>query len=239
MRPIILRNFIIGYTSMLTLMIAIATYSAVQLGKLSESANLALNVEQRMIDHSEKLVDAFLSEVRYAGQFSVTHAAVHQEQFKQFKGDFDRYLVQLKSLGGPKAAVQRLIRAEEYHGQFHQLFDKEIDYINNKQSYAETRYREDRERLVDYLLRELEAFKIDLHRSLQLRIATIEQAALKSRKITLSGTLLLVSVGAIFVYRLYSKLSMDPASSATGGGNTRIDGRLRIVSWRNGFGAAK
>jgi hypothetical protein len=239
MGPIVLRNFIIGYSSMIILMIAISGYSSIQLGNLSESANLALNVEQRMIDHSERLADAFLSEVRYGGQFSVTHAAVHQEQFQQFKRDFDRYLVQLKSLGGPKEAVQRLTRTEEYHVQFHQLFNKEIDYITKKQAYAETRYREERERLVDYLLRELEAFKSDLHKSLQQRIGTIEQAALKSRRITLSATLLLAGLGALFAYRLYNKMSTEWESSNTARENSLVKGWLRSVSGRKGFGFSK
>ena len=239
MGPIILRNFMMGYSSMLILMVAISGYSSIQLGKLSESANLAVNVEQRMIDHSEKLADAFLSEVRYAGKFIVTHAAVHQDQSKQFKGDFDRYLAQLKALHGPKDAVQRLARTEEFHAQFYQLFEKEIDYINNKQPYAESRYREERERIVDYLLRELDAFKNDLHESLQQRIGDIEQAALKSRRITLGATLLLVGLGAIFAYRLYSKISSEGTTASAARENARLGGWLRSMSWRKGFGMSK
>lgn len=239
MGPIILRNYIMGYSSMLIIMVAISGYSSSQLGKLSKSANLALNVDQRMIDHSEKLADAFLSEVRYAGKFIVTHAAVHRDQSKQFKADFDRYLAQLKSLPGPPKAVQRLARTEEYHAQFDQLVGKEIDYINKKQPYAETRYREERERLVDYLLRELEAFKNDLQSSLQQRIGDIEQAALKSRNITLSATLLLVGLGAISAYRLYHTMSSERTSSTVAHENARQDGRLRSIFWRKGFGVSK
>lgn len=235
----ILRNFIIGYASMLILMVAISGYSSIQLGKLSESANLALNVEQRIIDHSEKLADAFLSEVRYAGKFIVTHAAVHQDQSKQFKGDFDRYLAQIKSLKGPKEAVRRLARTEEYHAQFHQLLDKEIDYIKKKQPYAETRYREERDRLVDYLLRELDAFKNDLQQNLQQRIGDIEQAALKSQRITLSATLLLVALGAIFAYCLYNKTSSERTTSSAVRKNALLCKWLRPVSWRKGFGVSK
>jgi len=239
MAPMILRNFIMGYSSMLFLMVAVSAYSSIQLGKLSDSANLALNVEQRMIDHSEKLADAFLSEVRYAGKFLVTNATVYQDQSKQFKGDFDRYLVQLKSLPGPKEAVQRLARAEEYHVQFNQLFDKEIAYIKQRQPYAETRYREERERLVDYLLRELEAFKNDLHKSLQQRIGNIEQAALKSRRISLSATLLLVGLGAIFAFRLYNEMPRERTNSGAARENALLSGLLRCIFWRKGLGVSK
>ena len=234
-----LRNFITGYASMLILMVAISGYSSIQLGKLSESANLALNVEQRMIDYSEKLADAFLSEVRYAGKFIVTHAAVHHDQSKQFKGDFDRYLAQLKSLKGPQEASQRLARTEEYHAQFHQLVDKEIDYINKKQPYAETRYREERDRLVDYLLRELDAFRNDLQKNLQQRIGDIEKAALKSRRITLSATLLLVGLGAILAYCLYNKRPWERTPPSAIRKNALLGGWLRSDSWRKGFGVSK
>ena len=239
MGPIFLRNFIVGYSSMLILMVAISGYSSIQLGRLSESANLALNVEQRMLDHSEKLADAFLSEVRYAGKFIVTQAAVHQDQYQQFKADFDRYLVQLKSLPGPKEAVQRLARTEEYHVQFNQLFGKETAYINQRQPYAETRYREERDRLVDYLLRELDAFKSDLHTSLQQRIGDIEQAALKSRRITLSATLLLVGLGAVLAYCLFNKMSKERTTSTPTRENSLLGGRLGSLSWRKGFGVSK
>ena len=239
MGPIFLRNFIVGYSSMLILMVAISGYSSIQLGRLSESANLALNVEQRMLDHSEKLADAFLSEVRYAGKFIVTQAAVHQDQYQQFKADFDRYLVQLKSLPGPKEAVQRLARTEEYHVQFNQLFGKETAYINQRQPYAETRYREERDRLVDYLLRELDAFKNDLHTSLQQRIGNIEQAALKSRRITLIATLLLVGLGAVFAYCLFNRLTMKQRTFNAARENALVAGRLGSLSWRKVFGVSK
>lgn len=239
MAPKLLRSFIMSYSSMLILMVAVSAYSSVQLGNLSESANLALNVDQRMIDQSEKLADAFLSEVRYAGKFIVTHAAVHQEQHKQFKGDFDRYMVELKSLPGPKEAVQRLARTEEYHVQFNQLFDKETAYINQRQPYAETRYREERDRLVDYLLRELDAFKNDLHTSLQQRIGDIEQAARKSRRITLGASLLLVGLGAVFAYCLFDKMTMKQPTFNAARENALLGGRLGSLPWRKVFGVSK
>ena len=213
MAPFTLRRFVIGYSSMLLLMVAVSGYSIIQLGQLRDAAHMALRVDQRMIDYSEKLADAFLSEVRYAGQFVVTRSPVHLDQYKQFKADFDRYMAQLKSLAGSSDDVQRLTRAEEYHAQYSQLFEREGDYIKRKQPYGETRYREEKERLVDYLLREHEAFKSELQKSLQQRIEHIETAALESQKITLAATLLLVGMGVSFAYFLTGKIPKDGASS--------------------------
>jgi hypothetical protein len=238
MAPFTLQRFVIGYSSMLILMVAVSGYSINQLGKLSDAAHMALRVDQRMIDDSEKLADAFLSEVRYAGQFIVTHAAEHHNQYNQFKADFDRYMAQLKSLAGSNDEIQRLARAQEYHAQYHQLFEKEVDYIKRIQPYGETRYREEKGRLVDYLLREHEALKTDRQQSLQQRIRHIETAALESQKITLAATLLLVGMGMYFVYCLTGKKSKQVASSPDSHHSTPAI-LLRFPAWWKGLGAPK
>ena len=84
-----LRRFVISYSAMLTFMVAVSSYSVIQLGRLSAAAHIAVSIEQRMIDQADGLADAFLSEVRYGGKFSVTQAVVHYEQYKEFKADFE------------------------------------------------------------------------------------------------------------------------------------------------------
>jgi len=233
-----LHRFIIGYSLLLILMVAVSGYSIIQLGRLSNAANIALKVDQRTIDYLEKLADAFLSEVRYAGQFNVTQAPQHHEQYMQFRSDFDRYIALLNPLAGSSVMVQRLARTEDYHAQYGQLFEKEVVYIKTKHAYAETRYREEKDRLVDYLLRENEVFKSDVQKSLQERIEYIEHAALKSQKITLAATLVLVVMGIFFACYLGAKVSQEgePAPSA---GPIARKRWLSFHYWLKGFGATK
>jgi len=204
-----LRRFIVSYSAMLALMVVVSGYSVVQLGKLSAAAHVAISVEQTMIDETNRLADAFLSEVRYAGKFSVTQAPVHYEQYKQFTADFDRSMLRLKSLAESDEAMQSLSRAEEYHAQYQQLFAREVEYLKAKQPYAETRYREERERLVDYLLREHEALKTNLERSLQQRIGYVEQTARANQRFTSIATLVLAIAGIVLGFWLVGAL---PAS---------------------------
>ncbi len=201
-----LRRFVVSYSAMLTFMVAVSSYSVLQLGKLGTAAHIALGIEQRMIDQADGLADAFLSEVRYGAKFSVIQAPVLYEQYTQFNTDFERRMDQLKALATSVDAVQRLSRIEEYHAQYHQLFEREVEYIRKKQPYAESRYREEKERLVDYLLREHEAFKNNLEKSLQQRIGYIETAALESQNFTLGATLLLAILGVMFVFWLAGRL---------------------------------
>jgi len=222
---------------MLILMIAVSCYSMIQLGKLSEAARVALKVEQRIIYYSERLADAFLSEARYAGKFNVTHASQHYDQYLQFRSDYERNISELKPLASSIGTAQRLARVEKYHAQYRQLFAKEVDYIKTKQPYAESRYREEKERLIDYLLRELDALKDDVQKSLQDRIEYIERAATKSQKITLAATLALVAIGFI-TYYLSGRIPQE-VNSAHGPGQTTIGRLLRFHFGKKGQGAAK
>ena len=74
--------------------------------------------------------------------------------------------------------------------------------------------------------------------SLQQRIGDIEQAARKSRRITLGATLLLVGLGAVFAYCLYSKISMKgPPSMPLA--RMRCWAKVAVLPWRKVFGVSK
>ena len=233
-----LRRFVISYSAMLTFMVAVSTYSIIQLGRLSAAAHIAVSIEQRMIDQADGLADAFLSEVRYGGKFSVTQAAVHYEQYKEFKADFERRMDQLKALATSADAVQRLSQTEEYHAQYQQLFEREVEYIKKNQPYAESRYREEKERLVDYLLREHAAFKSNLEKSLQHRIGYIEKAAQESQNFTLAATLLLAIVGALLACWLGGRWPQNLVTSVDSPIATLVS-HLRSSAWWKGLGVPK
>ena len=202
-RPIV-RRFLIAHAGMLSLMLAVSGYAVFQLGRLSSLAHTAVKIDQKMIDQSDVLADAFLSEVRYAGKFSATQATVNYEQYKQFKEDFERCLQRLKQLAASDDQLQHLSQAGKYHVQYGELFEREVAYIRTKQPYAESRYAEEKNHIVDYLLREHEAFKSNLQNSLQQRISSIEEAARENQKFTLWATLFLASLGLILAYWLAS-----------------------------------
>jgi CHASE3 domain sensor protein len=233
-----LRRFVISYSAMLIVMVAVSSYSVLQLGRLSAAAHTAVSIEQRMIDQADGLADAFLSEVRYGGKFSVTQAPVHYEQYEEFKTDFERRMGQLKTLATSADAVQRLSQTEEYHAQYHQLFEREVEYIKKKQPYAESRYREEKERLVDYLLREHAAFKGNLEKSLQQRIGYIERAAQESQNFTLAATLLLAILGIVLACWLGGRLPSHLLTSVDSPIAALVL-HLRPSSWWKGFGVPK
>ncbi|MGH7824847.1 MAG: CHASE3 domain-containing protein [Candidatus Binatia bacterium] len=204
-------RLIYGYSVILLMSVALSSYSILQLGQLSSSARTALNGDSRMIDYQEKLTDVFLSEVRYAGKFLITHARPLHDQLRQFKGDFVRYMDELKALTESPEIKARLARVEEFHLRYHELFDQEVQYVRAGQPYAQTRYREEKEKVLESVLGELVSLKAHLQNHLRDKLETIVSAARTTRNIAVATTIALLGLGIALSFAI-SKSIVKPLS---------------------------
>lgn len=207
-------RLMLSHIGILMLSGAVCLYSIVQLGSLSGSARGALDTNYRMIAYQEALVDAFLSQVRYGGKYLITHTEARHEQLRQFKDDFARYfglLTQLDQAGSIAAPLSRIGRL---HAQYHELFDREAAYIRARQGYAQTRYHQERDRIVENTLSELEALRTLTRAKLQEKLQSIDQGARTARKLATVTTLVVLLLGALLslkVARSIDSSSADPA----------------------------
>jgi CHASE3 domain sensor protein len=203
-----------GYSVILLLAVGLAAYSIVQLGALSATARSALDSDNRMMAYQETLTDAFLSEVRYAGKFLITRATANHEEFRQFKEDFKRYMSELTSVAATAEVKTRLSKIDQLHLHYHDLFDQEVLYIKAGQPYAQSRYQQEREKILDSALRELERLRAQLQANLNNKLQTMEQAAHAARDIAIAGTLVLIGLGVALSF-LTSRSITKPLSELT------------------------
>jgi CHASE3 domain sensor protein len=225
-------RLICGYSVILLLSVAITSYSVLQLGQLSSSAHTALNTENRMIGYEEKLTDVFLSEVRYAGKFIITHSKPLHDQLQQFKGDFARYMDQLKASTEAADIRARLARVEEFHARYHQLFDQEVQYLHARQTYAETRYREEKEKVLENLLGELVSLKAQLQKQLEDKLENIQTAAQRTRSIAIMTTIALLGFGIALCFLISTSIVKPLAELSRTAENTDDEPNSDLDVWR-------
>ena len=192
----------------LFLSVAACLYSIIQLGTLSQTARSALDGDQRMISYQEGLTDAFLSEVRYGGKYIITHTEDRHEQLRQFKNDFARYLGDLKSLMQSDEVAASLSRIEQFHLQYHELFDREAAYIRANQTYAQSRYQQERDKVFDSALSELERLKTLLQSNLQDKLEGIDRAARTARQVAILTTLIVTILGTLFSLKISRSIAV-------------------------------
>lgn len=190
----------VGYLVILFLSVAVSSYSILQLERLSNTARATLRVDNRMIAYGEKLTDSFLSEVRYAGRFIITQSSALHDQFRQFKTDFSRYMAESKSLAPSPDIETRLSRIEDLHDRYQELFDREIGYLKARQPYSESRYQQEREKVLESSLRELERLKGHLQKNLNEKLGTMEKSARRAQTIATLSTAILLGLGLVLSF---------------------------------------
>ena len=223
MRIPIFWRLILSHIGILLLSGAACLYSIVQLGSLSRTARSALDTDHRMIGYQEALTDAFLSEVRYGGKYLITHTEGRHEQLRQFKKDFLDYLNVLKHLGGSESISASLTRIERFHDQYHELFEREAAYIRANQNYAQTRYQQERDKIVENTLAELDLLKSQVRAKLQDKLETLDHGARTARQIAIVTTLAGLILGTLLSLKV-SK-SMDSPVIETSSTQPFIAGR--------------
>jgi hypothetical protein len=200
-------RLILSHIGILLLSGAACFYSIVQLGALSGTARSALDTSQRMIAYQESLTEAFLSEVRYGGKYLISHTEARHDQLLQFKRDFINYLEVLKRLW--RSETTSLSEIERLHLQYHELFDREVAYVRGNQNYAQSRYQQERNKIVESTLSEIDLLKVQLRTRLKNELESIEQGARTARKIAVTTTLIVLILGSVI--SLMVSRSMDDA----------------------------
>lgn len=198
-------RLILSHIGILLLSGAACFYSIMQLGALSGAARSALDTNQRMIAYQEGLTEAFLSEVRYGGNYVISHSEARYDQLLQFKREFVNYLEILKRLGHSESTSLSAI--ERLHDQYHELFDREVTYIRANQNYAQSRYQQERDKLVESTVGELDLLKAQLRARLQNKLEILDQAARTARKIAIATALVVLILGILISLKV--SRSMD------------------------------
>ena len=161
----------------------------------------------RIIDYQEALTDAFLSQVRYGGKYLITHADAHHIQLRQFKTDFLDYLARLRSRNDSHPITASLSRIERFHEQYHELFDREVEFIRATQTYAQSRYQQERDKVVESAIHELDGLKAQLRTNLQARLESIDHGARTARRITSITTLIVLIFGTLLSLKVSKNIA--------------------------------
>jgi CHASE3 domain sensor protein len=188
-------RLILGYSAILLLTIGTSLYSIIQLGAFSKTARAAIDTDYRMIAYQETLTDALLSEVRYSGKYLITQSPASYDQFLQFKNDFLRYLSGLKASNVSREILTQLSHVEQLHQGYHDLFDQEMRYIKARQPYAQSRYQQERDKILDNTLRELGRLKEQLQTNVQNKLEQMGGSARTARNIAIVTTMILLILG--------------------------------------------
>lgn len=194
MRFTIFSRLAVGYLALLILVIAVSVYAIIQLRQFNNVTHSILRIDNRIIDYEKKMADALLSQIRYERKFIITKDDALYNQFLLFKSDFDQYLEEALSIADSQAE-SLLRRAKESYQRYQELFDEEVKYLKASRSYPQGRYREEKERVADGIMAELEKLRAYSQQNTYGKIKQLAESGAQARRVSM----LITGISLIFI----------------------------------------
>jgi two-component system sensor histidine kinase GlrK len=178
----IFSRLVFGYLTIFVLVIILSFYTIVRMGEFSEVTYSVLMSNNRMIDTAGKLTDTVLSQIRYERKFIVTKDPAFYNQFLRLNNDFDQYADQGLSLADSSQVRRSLNSVKESYHIYQSLVEEEAKHLQAGNRYSQQWYKEEKEKMVNRLIEELEKVKFYSQHNTDQEIKRLYEAGTRARK---------------------------------------------------------
>ncbi|MBE0427539.1 MAG: HAMP domain-containing protein [Nitrospirae bacterium] len=208
-------------------------YVAEKFQNLKEITGSILTINEKMSSFHKKLVDAFLSQVRYERKFLVLKDKTLYEHFIMAKNDFDQYYNGLVSLTDSHQMKNLLENIRQSHDHYEEVFSKEIELLRDGQSYPEDLYMQEKEKAINETMDGLKEIKTYTENRTYEKIKQLGEAGADARRVALIMTVSYLIFGiavSIFITRSITRplKIMRKKTSEVAAGN--YSGNLSLTS---------
>ncbi len=211
MKLTLFSRLVIGYLALYVLVIAVGVYGVIQLRRVNDVIRSVLEIDNRMLDYQRKLSEALLSQIRYERRYVIAKEPTLYEQFLLFKKDFEQYFNDAM-LAADDHAKDLLGKIKNNYGRYQELFSQEVSYLNKHQAYPQERYRQEKEKMTDAVMGELEELKRYTEQSNYRKIRGLAEAATEAAQvfvfITIASLILGVTIALVITRSISRPVSI-------------------------------
>jgi two-component system sensor histidine kinase GlrK len=222
-----------AYSFILVLIAGMSGYTIVKLNQLNAITRSILATDYPRAEFGKKLIDSTLSQMQYERKYLITKDKAFYDQFTILEREFTADLKKIAPimLGHQETGITDDV--SKLHDQYLSLFYAEADLIQRGQIYPSSRYRGEKERLVDQITKNLEQLITLSHVSINQKMKRLEQTGSRAIGITIIMGILVLSLGIVLSFfitqsinRPLSQLKQKTKSIARG----NFEGELSISS---------
>jgi two-component system sensor histidine kinase GlrK len=154
----------------------------------------------RVVDYSGKLTDAILSQVRNERKFIISKDKAFYKQFLNFKNDFERYLEEAVLISEASQAKQFLLTVKKSYQHYQSLLGEELRYLEAGKSYPQGWFRQEKEKLSNSILEELEKVQSTIQQNTNEKIRELYEAGVEAYQMAIGMTAVLLAFGITISY---------------------------------------
>ncbi len=201
-RLTIFSRVMLGYLTVLILVMAISVYAIVKLHQFNHGMRHILKEDFAMLDYEKRLEDSILAQLRYDKKYIITKDTTFYNQFLLEKEEFRKYLAMAISTADTSEKKDLLERVKIAHADYQSLMDKEVANVRSGKSYHKKWYDNEKEKVVNGTLRDLGKFALRSQEDLQDRVADLKKYSITTRSfaVIMSTLAIILAIGTAYFF---------------------------------------
>ncbi len=201
-RLTIFSRVMIGYFTVLVLVVAINVYAIIKLHDFTGGMRHILEVDHAILDYEKSLEDSILTQLRYDKKYFLTKDATFYDRYLSEREKFEGYLDKALSMSDTGKKRASLEKVKTAYADYRSLIDREIVYASTGQSYHRNWYDYQKEKVVNGILKELGRLVIYSQADLQDRVGGLKKVSLTASSFAAMMTTLaiLLAIATAFFF---------------------------------------
>jgi len=201
-RLTIFSRVMIGYFTVLILVMAISVYAIVKLHEFNRGMRHILEVDHAILGYEKRLEDSILAQLRYDKKYFITKDGTFYNQFLSERDEFKKSLVMALSMSDTPEKKDSLEKVKVAYAGYESLVDKEVAYVRMGQSYHRMWYDYEKEKVVNGILKELGRLATYSQVDIGDRIGDLKTFSITARSfaVMMSTLAVILAIGTAFFF---------------------------------------
>lgn len=208
MRVSIFSRLFLGYVTIILILGAISAYTVLRLRQVNVEVSIIFNVDQRVVDLKQKLVDSLLSHVGSEKKHVITGDPIFLTQMISGQRVFEEHLSEVSRIVGVSSNADILARVESDWARYLSLVNEEMEGSRTSASYSRSEYGQRKEEAVGRVLEALKALEGSYLKDIHERMNRIQETTGSAQRLSIlmfAAAVLIVILGSLVSTRSITK----------------------------------
>jgi two-component system sensor histidine kinase GlrK len=200
MRLSIFARLIIGYLFLFSMLAGVSLYFIYHLGRFNQITHSIIAHETSVLEYSNQLTDALLSEVRNDRKYVVLKDEKLFQNYLQARDEFNQLLKEALTKVATEEMKNIFFTIGAQHENFSTLVNNEKEMIRIAQPYVSEKFAEEKKNVSDDIIEQLKNIKQTTERSIFTKILNLSKSGDKARNVSIIIAALAFSTGLIIAF---------------------------------------
>jgi two-component system sensor histidine kinase GlrK len=200
MRLSIFARLVIGYLVLFSMLAGVSLYFIYHLSQYNKITRSIILNDTSILEYSNQLTDALLSEVRSDRKYVVLKDEELFENYLQAKNEFNEFLYKALARAGSEEMKHFFYTISVQHEKFSRLVKVEREQIRSAKSYLAEKYAEEKKEISDDIIEQLKKIRQTTETNIFTKIINLNDRGDKARNVAVMISLFAFSTGLIVAF---------------------------------------